>query len=347
MRITANQVTLARIFLLPVPVYLLIYGASFQWWIAFALLVILGATDFVDGWMARIEGPTKLGSLIDPVADKIFVAAIVLSMLAIDLYPGWMIGILLCREFLMTSLRSSVAIRKEAIKTSRLAKLKTIVQMGGCGTIFLTIVLPKQALIYACLSLALPFILVWLCYLIKRKTPPFWALPVGLCFLLVVVLISLFVVKTSLIVQMSIILAITWASAVEYIVGSYKLLKRSGVWLGDWLRLSWTLMYGLLVPVLVGYFPIIVLPVLVSMALEFGIGGIDNIVVVEKNHFVIGPFIASLGAGIVFVGLMLLAMNGILAVPVLYIAIALAISSFIVAATFFAKYFDIFRRTIV
>src|SRR5215813_15200254 len=104
---------MARIVLLPLPVYMLIYGGHVQWWLAFAIFVILGATDFIDGLMARKEGPTKLGSLIDPVADKIFVAAIILSMVAVNLFPAWLVSTLLVREFLMTSLRSSVAFRKE------------------------------------------------------------------------------------------------------------------------------------------------------------------------------------------------------------------------------------------
>jgi CDP-diacylglycerol--glycerol-3-phosphate 3-phosphatidyltransferase len=124
-RITANQVTMARIFLLPVPVYMLIYGETIQWWIAFGIFVILGATDFVDGWMARKEGPTRLGSLIDPVADKIFIAAIMLSMIAIGVFAPWIISVLLTRELLMTALRSSVAYRQQVFKTSLLAKLKT------------------------------------------------------------------------------------------------------------------------------------------------------------------------------------------------------------------------------
>src|SRR5580658_4222752 len=150
---------MARIFLLPVPVYMLIYGQELQWWIAFALFVILGATDFIDGVMARREGPTKFGSLIDPVADKIFMAAIILSMVAIDIFPSWVACALLTREFLMTALRSSVAIRKEVFKTSILAKLKTIIQMGGCGTIFFTIVLPPKEFIIVNILLAIPFFL--------------------------------------------------------------------------------------------------------------------------------------------------------------------------------------------
>ncbi|HXW60123.1 MAG TPA: CDP-alcohol phosphatidyltransferase family protein, partial [Myxococcota bacterium] len=188
MRITANQVTLARIFLLPVPAYMLIYGETVQWWIAFGLFLILGATDFVDGWMARREGPTRLGSLIDPMADKIFIAAIMLSMVATGVFGPWAISALLLRELLMTALRSSVAFRREPIKTSTLAKLKTIIQMGGLGTIFLSITLPSDVLIIVSLILALPFLAVVIYYLFVRKKMPFWAVPVFACFILLALL---------------------------------------------------------------------------------------------------------------------------------------------------------------
>jgi CDP-diacylglycerol--glycerol-3-phosphate 3-phosphatidyltransferase len=345
-RITANQVTMARIFLLPVPVYMLIYGQALQWWIAFAIFVLLGATDFVDGLMARKEGPTKLGSLIDPVADKIFVAAIMLSMVAIDIFPAWMVSALLSREFLMTALRSSVAIRKETFKTSRLAKLKTIIQMGGCGTIFFTIVLPEQAYIYVCVALGVPFLLVWAVYRWKSHKPPFWAMPVGLAFLLVSAVEYFFQKDVTLMLQMLIILAITWASAIYYLIGSYKLFRRTGMRFGDWIRMLWAIVFGLLVPPLVAYFPIIVLPVLVSMSLEFGLGGIDNIVVTEKHHFSSWPFLISLSAGIIFITLMSLAIMVYTQLPAFYFALALAMTSSIVCGAFFGRHFDLFKRNL-
>lgn len=347
MRITANQVTMARIFLLPVPVYMLIYGDAVEWWIAFALFVILGATDFVDGWMARIEGPTRLGSLIDPVADKIFMAAIMLSMVAIDAFPAWVASALLSREFLMTALRSSVAIRKEAIKTSRLAKLKTIIQMGGCGTIFFTMVLPEEAFIYVCFALALPFLLVALAYIVRKMKPPFWALPVFLAFVLVAV-IEIFSSKdVNLIVQMAIILTITWASAIDYLVGSYRLFKRTGMMIGDWTRLFWAIIFGLLVAPMVAYFPIMVLPVLVSISLEFGLGGIDNILTVEKSLFSSWPFFLSSLAGLIFA--IVVNASIFLQIPWLpfYFSLGLAASSAIICGAIFGRHVELFKRNLL
>ncbi len=344
MRITANQVTMARIFLLPVPVYMLIYGNTLEWWVAFGIFVALGATDFVDGWMARIEGPTRLGSLIDPVADKIFIAALMLSMVAIDIFPAWVASALLSREFLMTALRSSVAIRKEAIKTSRLAKLKTIIQMGGCGTIFFTMVLPEEAFIYVCFLLALPFLLVACFYLVRKQRPPFWSLPVFFAFLLVSMVEIFFSRDANLGVQMAIILGITWASAIDYVTGSYRLFKRTGMLFGDWTRLFWAIAYGLFVAPMVAYFPITVLPILVSISLEFGLGGIDNIVTVEKGCFSSWPFALSCVFGLVFSAIVNLAM--FFQVPWLpfYCSFALAATSALICGAFFGRHVDLFKR---
>lgn len=347
MRITANQVTMARIFLLPVPVYMLIYGDTLEWWVAFAIFVILGATDFVDGWMARIEGPTRLGSLIDPVADKIFMAAIMLSMVAIDVFPAWVVSALLSREFLMTALRSSVAIRKEAVKTSRLAKLKTIIQMGGCGTVFFTMVLPEDAFIYVTFSLAIPFLLVAVAYMLRKKKPPFWALPVFFGLVLVAFIEVFFSKDVCLGVQMAIILSITWASAIDYFTGSYRLFKRTGMLLGDWARLFWAIVFGLLVAPLVAYFPIMVLPVLVSVSLEFGLGGIDNIVVLERARFPAWPFFLTSCVGVIFALLVNLSMVWSLPWLPFYCSLGLAGTSAIVCGAIFGRDVDLFKRSLL
>jgi len=343
-RITANQVTMARIFLLPVPVYMLIYGETLQWWFAFGIFVLLGATDFVDGWMARKEGPTRLGSLIDPVADKIFIAAIMLSLVAIGVFEPWIISVLLTREFLMTALRSSVAYRQQVFKTSLLAKLKTIIQMGGLGTIFFTVSMPGNALSIVCALLALPFLVLALVYWSKSKKAPFWALPVFFAFVLVATLAHFVSKDTNIAIQMGIIIALTWISAFDYLVGSFKMFKSSGIYSGDWIRMLWSLVFGVFVAPLVAYYPITVLPLLVSISLEFGLGGIDNIVVAEKHIFSSWPFIITSIAGLLFAALI----NYFILVHPLfepvYVAIALAGLSAIVCGSVFGRHVDLFKR---
>jgi len=343
-RITANQVTLARIILLPVPVYMLIYGGKVEWWIAFAIFLLLGATDFVDGLMARHEGPTTLGALIDPVADKIFVAAIILTLSALGIFPPWMVGALLSRELLMTALRSSVAIRKHSIKTSKLAKLKTIVQMGGLGTIFFTIVMPNQILALLCLILSLPFLLVALFYLFNKKPAPFWALPVFGAFLLVGLWAYFFSKDSTLAMQMTIIIAITWISALDYLVQSYKLFRRTGMDSGDWWRILWSISHGILVAPLVAHYPALVLPLLASISLEFALGGIDNIVLAQKRVFSWWPFAVSAIAGLIFSAWVYYHHIYQLRIDFLYESLALLLVSFGVSALAFVRNIELFKH---
>lgn len=347
MRITANQVTMARIFLIPVPSVMLIYGNAVDWWIAFAIFVILGATDFVDGLMARKEGPTKLGSLLDPVADKIFIAAIILSMIALEIFPAWVASALLTRELLVTALRSSVAERQEQIKTSKLAKLKTIIQMGGLGTIFLTIVLPTMWCVVANLALSLPFLLVAIIFRAKQGKQPFWALPVFAAFFMVAGLAYYVSKETSLMVQMTVIIAITWLSAIDYLVGCYRIYRRSGIKGGDWARIMWSISHGVLVAPLVASYPVMVMPILVSMSLEFGLGGIDNIVATEKKTFALMPFLLSSLNAICFsffINYLVLSGNNI-GSP-LYASIALGLMSAIICGAYFGRHVTLFKGTL-
>lgn len=132
--ITANHVTMAR--LIPMPLI--------AWWIyaghlrtAMIVGTIVACTDFVDGYMARRQGPTVLGGLLDPIADKVFVALIYLPFADLDVIPAWACALMFVREFLVTALRSAYEQRSLSMKTSYLAKVKTWTQMQGIGMLLL------------------------------------------------------------------------------------------------------------------------------------------------------------------------------------------------------------------
>src|SRR5688500_10802416 len=166
-RITANQLTVARILALPFPCWALIVRPEQPWmWVAFVFGTLIGATDFVDGWLARREGPTVLGSLLDPVADKLFVAMLLLPLVATGECPGWAAGALFVRELLITTLRTSMAVRKQSLKTSQLGKLKTVVQMGGIATYYLTLFVPRFYMPWVHLACAL--VMLALCFVFAR-----------------------------------------------------------------------------------------------------------------------------------------------------------------------------------
>src|SRR5512133_3577609 len=102
----ADQLTLARI--AAVPFVVLLYAVDFHghnYW-ATSLFVLAMTTDWFDGRVARRHGRTsKLGSLLDPVADKILVISVLVVLIDQRVFPGWMVAAIVAREFLVSGLR--------------------------------------------------------------------------------------------------------------------------------------------------------------------------------------------------------------------------------------------------
>jgi cardiolipin synthase (CMP-forming) len=136
MRITANQVTSARLLAMPL-VGLLIYGTqTTQLW-GVIIGTLIGLTDTVDGYLARKHGPTVLGSLLDPVADKIFIV-VCYGCYADRGGIAWQLAAaIFSRELLVTVLRSSLELGGRRLPSSGIAKAKTWVQMIGFGLLVL------------------------------------------------------------------------------------------------------------------------------------------------------------------------------------------------------------------
>lgn len=134
--ITANQVTLVRLALIPIPCWLLYQGIPGQI-AALIFATLLGCTDFVDGYLARKHGPTVLGGLMDPIADKVFLAATILPAVDLHWVPSWLVALLFVREFVVTAARTSYERRDLQLKSSYLARYKTWVQMCGVGVLLL------------------------------------------------------------------------------------------------------------------------------------------------------------------------------------------------------------------
>lgn len=136
MKITANMVTITRIVLMPIPGYLL-YGEGAELLAALAAIILLGLTDWVDGIMARRDGPSVFGGLLDPIADKIFIAVIYLPLTERGVIPIYLTACIFARDFLVTALRTSLSLRGAPMRTSTLAKYKTALQMIGIGYVIL------------------------------------------------------------------------------------------------------------------------------------------------------------------------------------------------------------------
>src|SRR6185437_16190757 len=106
-------------------------------WVALAVFIGAGVTDFFDGYFARIWGQqSSLGRMLDPIADKLLVAASLLMLAAGSTIRGWTLlaaVIILCREILVSGLREYLAELQVSVPVTRLAKWKTVAQMVAIG----------------------------------------------------------------------------------------------------------------------------------------------------------------------------------------------------------------------
>jgi CDP-diacylglycerol--glycerol-3-phosphate 3-phosphatidyltransferase/cardiolipin synthase len=147
-----NLLTLSRILAVPLLAFLL-------WWphweagygLAFALYCLMGITDYFDGYLARSSGAvSRLGVFLDPIADKIMVAAVILVLTAQGILTGPYVGdmhviaglIILVREIAVSGLREFLGGIQVSIPVSRLAKWKTTFQLVSLGALILGHAMP-------------------------------------------------------------------------------------------------------------------------------------------------------------------------------------------------------------
>jgi CDP-diacylglycerol--glycerol-3-phosphate 3-phosphatidyltransferase len=98
------------------------------WWATVVFMVAM-ATDQVDGWLARRQGRTStLGSMLDPVADKMLVIAMLIMVVGAGAAPAWMVALIVAREFLVSGLRLAAIERGVVISARDLGKVKTWAQ---------------------------------------------------------------------------------------------------------------------------------------------------------------------------------------------------------------------------
>jgi CDP-diacylglycerol--glycerol-3-phosphate 3-phosphatidyltransferase len=145
-----NLLTLIRIFLVPLVVAALVQQnlrlqVGNKLLVAndfFAVTVFLAAalTDLLDGYLARRwKQVTTVGTLLDPVADKLLISAALISLVEIRLLPGWMVILIIGREFAVSGLRSIAAAEGYTIKAGELGKSKMMLQVVGVTLVMLSI----------------------------------------------------------------------------------------------------------------------------------------------------------------------------------------------------------------
>jgi CDP-diacylglycerol--glycerol-3-phosphate 3-phosphatidyltransferase len=121
--------TLTRIVAVPLLIVFLISSSRVHALIAAAIFVLAALTDWLDGDLARRRNQvTTLGTLLDPIADKLLVAAALVSLLQIDRVAAWVVVVIVGRELAVTGLRAVAAGVGVIVPASRLAKWKTVSQ---------------------------------------------------------------------------------------------------------------------------------------------------------------------------------------------------------------------------
>ena len=132
-----NILTVSRIVAIPVVIALMGFDSPVIRWIACGIFTAAGITDFFDGYLARREKlVSRFGRFLDPIADKLLVASVLLMLVAFDRVGWWSYLpalVILLREILVSGLREFLAEIRVGLPVTRLAKFKTTIQMVALG----------------------------------------------------------------------------------------------------------------------------------------------------------------------------------------------------------------------
>ncbi len=146
-----NQITLARIALIPLFIGFLMSSIAYKDFVAAILFILLASSDAVDGYLARKRGQvTNFGKLIDPLADKLLISSALIFLIGKGVEP-WMAFIIIAREFAVTGLRT-VALTKNTTLPAKLSgKIKTVAQVVAITAVILHIGFSSQLMVIAVL----------------------------------------------------------------------------------------------------------------------------------------------------------------------------------------------------
>lgn len=133
-----NILTYGRVVAVPIVVALMFWPDEFWMrWTALGLFTLAAITDFLDGYLARAWSlQSSMGRMLDPIADKLLVAAVLLMLVADRTIASWSLWaaiVILCREILVSGLREFLAELKVSVPVSAVAKWKTTVQLIALG----------------------------------------------------------------------------------------------------------------------------------------------------------------------------------------------------------------------
>lgn len=147
-----NRITLARICLIPIMMFFLLgnfsfYPAPIHWGsfqlsvnhlFAAVIFLLAASTDGIDGYIARkYNMVTNLGKLLDPLADKLLVSAVLISLVEMGRCDSWIAVVIISREFAVTGLRQVALLEGKVVAASKWGKVKTIVQIVAISLLLL------------------------------------------------------------------------------------------------------------------------------------------------------------------------------------------------------------------
>ena len=138
----ANILTLCRILVIPIIVAFIYLKSPFYGWMAFILFCLASITDYFDGYIARIRNEvSNLGTFLDPIADKLLVASVILILTSKEVIADWETIpalIILLREIAVSGLREYLAKIKVSVPVSQIAKIKTSMQLVALAFLILS-----------------------------------------------------------------------------------------------------------------------------------------------------------------------------------------------------------------
>jgi CDP-diacylglycerol--glycerol-3-phosphate 3-phosphatidyltransferase len=127
-----NTITMGRMAMIPVILWFTYFESRRASFIAAMLFAVIGATDFLDGWVARRRGlVTVIGKFLDPLADKLVVMAALVMLVHLGRVAAWVVIVVMGREFIVSGLRTIAMSEGIVIAAGQDGKLKTILQIVG------------------------------------------------------------------------------------------------------------------------------------------------------------------------------------------------------------------------
>lgn len=247
-------------------------------WLGLILGTLIGCTDFVDGYLARKHGPTVFGGLLDPIADKVFIAFAYVPFADVGLVPVWACAFMFVREFLVTALRSAYEQRALTLKTSYMAKAKTWTQMQGIGMMVLFPLTDggRGWDIVLWIGMAGPLAAAAALYAVKRKLwrGAFWMTGA----FVVIYLVHRHDPSWTMKAVMGMIVGITWLSGIDYVLAGFRQLRGRGDFnRSDAVRIVSSIALPLAVFAALAESPAPAWPLIMVLSLELAAGGLDNL----------------------------------------------------------------------